>query len=74
MEELVAHNTSHFVHIARKVATAGDEMKRELDKKLLKAHKLLLETPGTISRWHAFLTRAVRLADEEFRVTASASA
>ena len=68
LQDLVAHNTSHFVEIARGIATASVPVKRKLAQKLRKASELLLETPGTISRWHGFLVRAVRLSDEEFRL------
>jgi protein O-GlcNAc transferase len=66
ISELVARNTSDYVRIAVDLASAGAVAKRALDEKLGRAEALLLETPGTMLRWHAFLVRAVRLADGEF--------
>ena len=63
---LVAQNTSDYVRIAVDVASAGEEARQVLKQKLGRAEKLLLERPGTIARWHAFLRRAVRLSDLEF--------
>ena len=66
LQDLVAHNTSHFVEIARELrqqVPVNVNWPRNCERQ-----RALLETPGTISRWHGFLVRAVRLSDEEFRL------
>lgn len=64
--QLVASNASEYVRIAVEIASSSEGEKMRLRHSLQQSKDVLLEIPGSVTRWHRFLTRAVRLADMHF--------